>query len=282
MTEENYFLDQEFQRYRQTADQAIELRNQAQKYWEQKNYKAVLDNCQNFLRIVENLPKGYIEVYGKPGRDHCGDVIIATATIFDLLYYVYLREEKGLEALACIQKMNKILSKYKPGDPKKFIGLPKYQEYQSLVTYINEIFTAENSNLKQRIEECQKAGFLNEKLEVNEEAVKQRYPNVDSENLDKIKKYSPFVFEKVLVGIKLSEVSSGCFIATAAYSTSTHTDLDTFRNFRDEKLLTNPVGKQLVNIYYQISPSIAKYVEKQPAIKSFVRKQLERLAESMR
>ena len=79
-----------------------------------------------------------------------------------------------------------------------------------------------------------------------------------------------------------SSGSGGCFIATAAYSTTTHPDLETFRNFRDEKLLTNPVGKQLVSLYYQISPSIAQYVEKQPAIKSFVRYQLERLAQWMR
>lgn len=76
--------------------------------------------------------------------------------------------------------------------------------------------------------------------------------------------------------------SDGCFIATAAYSTSTHPDLDTFRNFRDEKLLTNPVGKQLVNLYYQISPSIAQYMENHPGIKSIVRQKLEMLANWMR
>ena len=82
--------------------------------------------------------------------------------------------------------------------------------------------------------------------------------------------------------LKSLESKPGCFIATAAYSTSTHPDLDTFRNFRDEKLLTNPVGKQLVNLYYQISPSIAQYLEKQPTIKSFVKHRLERLAQWMR
>jgi len=76
--------------------------------------------------------------------------------------------------------------------------------------------------------------------------------------------------------------SGGCFIATAAYSTSTHPDLDTFRNFRDQKLLTNPVGQGLVSLYYKIGPSIAKYLKKQPAIKSFVRHQLGHLAQLMR
>ena len=80
----------------------------------------------------------------------------------------------------------------------------------------------------------------------------------------------------------LIEKSSSCFIATAAYSTSTHPDIDTFRNFRDKKLLTNPFGQGLVSIYYNISPSIANYVKRHPVIKSFLRQQLERLAEWMR
>ncbi|MGA9379621.1 MAG: CFI-box-CTERM domain-containing protein [Phormidium sp.] len=93
---------------------------------------------------------------------------------------------------------------------------------------------------------------------------------------------------QIISGTKICVISlelttnSGCFIATAAYSTSIHPDLDTFRNFRDKKLLTNAVGKQLVNLYYQIGPSIAKYVEKQPVIKNFLRHQLGRLAEWMR
>ncbi|MGB3263530.1 MAG: CFI-box-CTERM domain-containing protein [Microcoleus sp.] len=78
------------------------------------------------------------------------------------------------------------------------------------------------------------------------------------------------------------EDSSSCFIATAAYCTSAHPDIDTFRNFRDKKLLTNTVGQVLVSLYYKISPSIANYVKRQPVIKSFLRQQLERLAEWMR
>jgi len=79
-----------------------------------------------------------------------------------------------------------------------------------------------------------------------------------------------------------SSNSDSCFIATAAYSTSTHPDLDTFRNFRDERLLTNTIGKNLVSLYYKISPSLAQYVTKQPLIKSFIRRQLEHLARWMR
>jgi len=92
-------------------------------------------------------------------------------------------------------------------------------------------------------------------------------------------------YEQFLVpskGVSISSSSSSCFIATAAYCTSAHPDIDTFRNFRDKKLLTNPVGQRLVSLYYNISPSVANYVKRQPVIKSFLRQQLERLAEWMR
>ncbi|MCL1466629.1 CFI-box-CTERM domain-containing protein [Argonema galeatum] len=76
--------------------------------------------------------------------------------------------------------------------------------------------------------------------------------------------------------------SSSCFIATAAYSTSRHPDLDTFREFRDSKLLSNIFGKRLVSFYYKISPTIATYISSKPAIKLFIRHYLGHLARWMR
>jgi tetratricopeptide (TPR) repeat protein len=99
-------------------------------------------------------------------------------------------------------------------------------------------------------------------------------------DLDKCRKYDICPLKPKTV--ELNNSSSDCFIATAAYSTATHPDLDTFRQFRDEKLLNHSVGKHLVNIYYQIGPRIADYVEKQQDIKNFLREQLGRLAEWMR
>lgn len=76
--------------------------------------------------------------------------------------------------------------------------------------------------------------------------------------------------------------SDSCFIATAAYSTSRHPDLTTFRQFRDRHLLSNTFGKQLVRLYYKISPSIANYIGQKPIVKLFLRSQLEHLASWMR
>ncbi len=64
--------------------------------------------------------------------------------------------------------------------------------------------------------------------------------------------------------------------------TAKHPDLDTFRYFRDRKLLTHPFGKFLVSIYYQFSPSIASYIEKKPRLRQFIREQLTLIAQWLR
>jgi hypothetical protein len=64
---------------------------------------------------------------------------------------------------------------------------------------------------------------------------------------------------------------SGCFIATAAYGTPMAEEIDILRRFRDEYLLTNPLGQGLVNIYYKVSPPVAELITEHPGLKPVVR-----------
>lgn len=68
------------------------------------------------------------------------------------------------------------------------------------------------------------------------------------------------------VGLK-----KGCFIATAAYGSPVAGEIDVLRDFRDQHLLANPVGEALVDLYYQISPPMAEFVDDHPALKPVVR-----------
>ncbi len=63
----------------------------------------------------------------------------------------------------------------------------------------------------------------------------------------------------------------GCFIATAAYGTSTAEELDTLRAFRDEVLLESALGSQLVEWYYQTSPSVADFISENSLLRTIVR-----------
>ena len=66
-------------------------------------------------------------------------------------------------------------------------------------------------------------------------------------------------------------VAEGCFIATAAYGTSTAAELDTLRTFRDEVLLENSLGSQFVNFYYEVSPPVADFISENSLLKTIVR-----------
>jgi len=62
-----------------------------------------------------------------------------------------------------------------------------------------------------------------------------------------------------------------CFIATAAYGTPMAEEIGILRKFRDECLLTNPIGATLVEFYYRVSPPIAQFITEHPSLKPIVR-----------
>lgn len=67
------------------------------------------------------------------------------------------------------------------------------------------------------------------------------------------------------------DASEGCFIATAAYDTPMAEEMQILREFRDECLLTDPLGQAFVHLYYNVSPPIAKFITEHPFLKPIVR-----------
>jgi len=63
----------------------------------------------------------------------------------------------------------------------------------------------------------------------------------------------------------------GCFIATAAYGTSTALEIDTLRAFRDEVLLESTLGSQFVAFYYEFSPPVADFISKNSLLRTILR-----------
>jgi len=63
----------------------------------------------------------------------------------------------------------------------------------------------------------------------------------------------------------------GCFIATACYGTPTAEEVKILCAFRDRYLLTNPVGRALVEFYYRHSPKVADFIRDKEYFKTVVR-----------
>ncbi len=66
-----------------------------------------------------------------------------------------------------------------------------------------------------------------------------------------------------------------CFIATAAYGTSMSTEINVLREYRNDKLLTKHLGRSLVNLYYTLSPPIAKIISRSKQMRRIVRANLQ-------
>lgn len=74
--------------------------------------------------------------------------------------------------------------------------------------------------------------------------------------------------EKQLI---INEITDECFIATAAFGSKFTWPVALLRYFRDQYLLTNPLGTSFVNFYYQNSPPIAAIIASSQPLKTLAR-----------
>lgn len=63
----------------------------------------------------------------------------------------------------------------------------------------------------------------------------------------------------------------GCFIATAAYGSYLHPQVQLLRDFRDKYLLTNAPGRAFVTLYYRCSPPLADLIARHPLLRGVTR-----------
>ena len=67
---------------------------------------------------------------------------------------------------------------------------------------------------------------------------------------------------------------SGCFIATAAYGSYLNRHVKILREFRDEFLIPNFLGRKFVHLYYQYAPRIASNIGEYRSLKFITRQVL--------
>jgi uncharacterized repeat protein (TIGR02543 family) len=78
----------------------------------------------------------------------------------------------------------------------------------------------------------------------------------------------------VTATFQVTQTSSGCFIATAAYGSATAGQIDVLREFRDGALLESAAGSQFVDLYYRLSPPIADFISGDSFVRTVIRELL--------
>ena len=66
-------------------------------------------------------------------------------------------------------------------------------------------------------------------------------------------------------------VDEACFVATAAFGSERDARIEVLRAFRDARLVTNPVGRSFLRLYYAYSPPVADYVAERGWLRATVR-----------
>jgi hypothetical protein len=62
-----------------------------------------------------------------------------------------------------------------------------------------------------------------------------------------------------------------CFVATAAWGSPMASEIGTLRRFRDRHLMTNTVGRALVDAYHAVGPHAADVIRDDDTLRSIVR-----------
>jgi len=222
------------------SDDRLTVIQQKDKYERLKN--SLLEKGNNFL-YKDMTMEGYIENIGE------GAIFIRRWNTWNELVVEYpINIEND-----CVLRMVNFYFYYKPETFKNELMTYNLHDYVKITGNIHFLF-----NRKGGLSEI---GIKKDNESINEHSGKYSV-YLDLIAIEKIKKPTT------------ESSSTSCFIATACYGDYNATEVLELRYYRDSVLLKTNLGRILVDIYYFISPPIAKFLEKSESLKAFVRKNI--------
>lgn len=267
MSETDYHIQQDAERAQEEVSRFIDrgdyYKEQEDDVQALNNYISALKAYVIYARIRSNITAVSVAVYTEI-EDPTNAGIVFSQTLFDLFHLLYL--------ISGFYKSDSLVGIYLQS---KLVQIAeKLDEYEPV---LNDKKLKRYGNIKDYAKSVKSIVIQNQEKLDNLQPIKEE----SDESLKTIRKALSDISSEKICPLSLEE-SGGCFVATAAYSSSIHPDLDTFRKFRDRTLLSNPLGRLFVSVYYQIGPQLAQSVNRSFYLRKIVRFLLEKLAYFMR
>lgn len=104
---------------------------------------------------------------------------------------------------------------------------------------------------------------------------KSSYSTTNTQQINVVKPHSVNISTYSNSNSSTQKKSEGCYIATMVYGDYDHSQVLVLRKFRDDKLLTNILGRIFVKLYYCTSPKLVKILQNHKLINIVIRKILD-------
>ena len=104
---------------------------------------------------------------------------------------------------------------------------------------------------------------------------KSSYSTTNTQQINVVKPHSVNISTYSNSNSSTQKKSEGCYIATMVYGDYDHSQVLVLRKFRDDKLLTNILGRIFVKLYYWTSPKLVKILQNHKLINIVIRKILD-------
>ena len=115
----------------------------------------------------------------------------------------------------------------------------------------------------------------------------QIFPEKDAsltlERMDNVlREFAAYCYHELNIqGKVVEQKKSGCYIATAVYGSYDAPEVRVLRRFRDDVLAESIFGRAFIQLYYWLSPPIAKWLKDTRRINTTVRHALDRLTKRL-
>jgi curved DNA-binding protein CbpA len=104
--------------------------------------------------------------------------------------------------------------------------------------------------------------------------IRQRYPDCHALNKKAFDRLEEVANDKLQATIRPSRATghrrSNCFVVTATFGTPAAAEVQRFRSFRDRYLLRYRLGRWFIRAYYRVGPSLARWIERRPAVRRWL------------